>query len=210
MPGQTTDSGSQDEVLQEPVQSPGALAMPLGLENPDILQAGVSGDKPLIVQPRTLTSAQPPIRSGTVVSLPQSTFQQASLANQSAAQANLVPLIALPVLSRSGPGFQAWAATVQLGGLSNVIVRGSYRDLRMTPGWRGLALQYTSVSTSVTVVDNRSGMVYQFGAGPKTVLIPLFMLMEIFDLTIKSGGAAFGAGATALLTTEEQVPYQFT
>lgn len=209
MPGQTTDSGSQDVTLQEPVQSPGALAMPLGLENPDVLPAGVSGDKPLIVQPRTLTSAQPPLRSGIVVSLPQSTFQQAALANQSGAQANLIPLIAFPVLGRSGP-FPSWAATVQLGGLSNVLVRGSYRDLRMTPGWRGLALQYTSVSTSVTVVDNRSGMVYQFGAGPKTVLIPLFMLVEIFDLTIKSGGAAFGAGATALLTTEEQVPYQFT
>lgn len=205
MPGQTTDSGRQDQSLQEPVQSPGPLVLPLGLQNPDVLQQGVSGDKPQIQRPGRLVQGQPPL--GGIITIPQSSHTLPL--GQSALQANINPFVVMPVLARVGPNGNAWALSVALGGLTVVTVRGTYRDIKITPGFRGIQLQYTSVSTSVTVRENTTGMLYFFGAGPKTVLAPLFMLREVFDLTITSGGAAFAAGATALLTTEEQMPYQY-
>ena len=149
------------------------------------------------------------------ISLPGSTQLPISIAGgQASGTPNLVQLVAFPVLSRIGPQGVSWAAPVPIAGLGllGVQVRGAYRDLKVTPGWRGFQLQYKTGSiTSVIVTENTTGMKYIFGVGTNRALVfaPLFMLREFYDLTFTTVGANFPADATCLLTTEEQLPFQW-
>src|ERR1700730_3951654 len=114
-------------------------------------------------RPERVAHAVPPLGKGFGVdggrcSLPGSTqLPEGVGSNQNAAlgqfnQGNLVPLVAFPVLSRLGPQGVSWAAAVALAGFTSVTLRGAYRDLKITPGFRGIQLQYGSVS--VKVIEN--------------------------------------------------------
>jgi hypothetical protein len=108
---------------------------------------------------------------------------------------------------RSDP---AWAINLPIQGLSSYTARVTYYDLKITPGVRGMQLCYPSTSTSVTVRCNSTGFLFTLAGGPRVVFLPLYMLFDLIDLTITSGGAAFAATASALLLTEEQLPFTGT
>lgn len=212
-------AGSQDSSMEPLLRASSNIAVP---EQPPYSVEPVPGTNKVqtttpnvIARPERVAHAVPPLAKGwgidNVLSINKANQLPHDFGNaggQAAAnsQANLIPLVPYPVLSRMGPEGVSWAAAVALAGLTTVTLRGTYRDLHMTPGWRGIQLQYGSVA--VKVVENTTGMIYFFPNGPHTIFAPLFMLREFFDLTI-SGSAAFPAGATALLTTEEQMPYLF-
>jgi hypothetical protein len=119
-------------------------------------------------------------------------------------------LIPYPVLARNARGV-AWALPLVLPTTAKVLtLRIDYRDLHIEPGFRGLLLQYSSAQTTgVKVAMNFVGMTLQLPNGAQTVFVPLFMSREMVDLTI-TGSANFVITDTALLTTEEQVPFTTT
>lgn len=210
--------GTTAPAAQPALQPGGATSLlPSGLMTPQILNQPAAGTPSAdinapVYRPGTVALLRPPLTSpaGTpklLLAGLNAANALPNLANQSGSQANLVPLIAFPVLARMGPNAVSWAAAIPLlTTVANVTVRGTYRDLKITPGWRGLQISYAT--GSMTIKENTTGMVYNLPTGPHTVFVPLFMLREVFDLTILAS-ANFPAGASALLTTEEQVPYMF-
>jgi hypothetical protein len=169
-----------------------------------------------IRQPRTLTQGQPPLARGwgvdNVLNLAQARqlpHDFGTSTGQAAAgqQANLVPLVAFPVLSRLGPQAVSWAVPVTIASLSVVTARMSYKDLKITPGIRGIQLAYGATGGPVSIRNNITGMTYQLPDGPVTAFLPLFMLREFCDVTISCSSGIFPANATCLLTTEEQLPF---
>jgi hypothetical protein len=78
--------------------------------------------------------------------------------------------------------------------------------MHVTPGFRGIQLQYNSSVGAISIRHNTTGQIYTLPPGPQTIFLPLFMLREVYDLTI-SCSTAFGTGITGLLTTEEQLPF---
>ena len=186
--------------------------------------APAQGATPVVARrPQTIVQGEPPLAKGwgvdnTIIigktnQLPHD-YGSAGAQVAAAQQANVTPFVAVPILSRMGGDTTSWAIVVQIAGQSKINIRGTYRDLKIQPGIRGIQLQYGTAAGAVQVVENATGMVYTFVTGPKTIFAPLFMLREVFDLTIYGPGGiaaptAFPAGATCMLTTEEQIPFQF-
>lgn len=199
--------GSPSPLAQPPVDQSEPLSENIqGGLNPLILPAFNSDLGAPVQRPGTLASSTPPSAGG---GGPFDNIPQSSLAlpqGLTSTAANQVPLIAVPVLSRLGAQYNSWAASVALAGKSTVTVRGSYHELRIEPGFRGLQIQYPAGSGVITIRENLTGMVYTLPTGPQTIFLPLFMAREIFDLTFSTTGT-FPAAVTALLTTEEQLPY---
>jgi hypothetical protein len=210
--------GSASPLVQGPLETQQPETLPLGLQNPDTnLPLPTTGTpnadiSPPVQRPATVAGAEPPDLLGPQQILIQQASRDLPLSlagSQQPNQANMVPLVAFPVLSRMGPQGTSWAAPVAIAGLSTVNIRGTYRDLKITPGFRGIQIQYPIAAVGrVTIIENTTGMIYTLPSGPQTFFLPLFMLREIFDITILGpGGAAFPVGSTCLLTTEEQIPF---
>lgn len=207
--------GSPAPGVQVPESQTVPLAFPLGLENPQIVNQPPAGlpNADISAPFQKLAALQmEPLNAGGAAGInigQASRDLPLSLAgSQQPNQANVVPLIAFPVLSRLGPQSVSWAASVAIAGLTTINVRGTYRDLKITPGFRGIQIQYGAAAGAVTIKENTTGMVYTLPTGPQTIFLPLIMLREVFDLTITGPGAtAFPAGSTCLLTTEEQLPF---
>ena len=221
MPGEILP-GQPSPLVQVPEETQQPLTLPLGLENPETflpppLPGLPAADLSAQIQrpQRLLQGENPSGAAGLAGGDMGFNIGQGSIAHPlelpagaQPNQGNMVPLVAFPVLSRGGPEFTSWAAAVAIAGQPVVNVRGTYRDLRITPGFRGLQIQYGAAAGAVSIRENTTGMIYTLPTGPQTIFLPLFMLREVFDLTITGpGGTAFPAGSTALLTTEEQLPF---
>jgi hypothetical protein len=193
--------------------APEAFVQPVPGQNPS---APAQTSTPLVTRrPQGVIQGEPPLGKGWGVDqkiligqanqLPHD-YGGAGAQVAAGQQANLVPIVAVPVLSRLGPQYNSHVAAVPLNGLSIVNVRTTYHDLKITAGFRGLQIQYPQGVGGVSIRENVSGMVYTLPSGPQTIFVPLFMTREICDLTITST-TGFGNSSTALLTTEEQIPF---
>src|SRR4030095_7259506 len=155
-----TDSGSQLG-LQEPLQQPKPEAMPLGLQNPYVAPPPAAGTPSAdisvpVYRPGRVAASVRPVGPANGYQIPLAGAGSANVvpltlpSGNQPNQANLVPIVAVPVLARAGPGKVAWIASINLAGFTSVRTRGAYRDLKMTPGWRGIQLQYASGAVTLT------------------------------------------------------------
>lgn len=201
--GREIAPGREAPAIQGPLETVQPLTLPAGLENPQVVpNASPNG---VTMPPGRLLDAMPPL--GSPINISQLTPQSPSEGAPAFNAANMEPLVARAVLARGGPNGVSWAAPVAIAGQTSVNVRGAYRDLKITPGFRGLQIQYPTGTGVASITENITGMVYTLPTGPQTIFVPLFMSREFFDLTISfSGSGGFPAGSTCLLTTEEQIP----
>jgi len=208
--------GQFDPAEQGPLEAPAPEAFALGLQNPvnylpipapGLPTADASAPMP---SPRLAAAFAPPLHGPGPLTIAQSSIGlPLSLAGgQQPNQANLIPLIAFPVLSRQG-GIKnpAWAIPVAIAGLSLINARATYHDLKMTPGIRGIQISYPVAAPGlVTIVQNGTKMSYSLPVTAGNYFLPLYMAREWLDLTISVAGGNFPAGSTCVLLSEEQLP----
>jgi len=202
------DPGAYAPDAQPPI---GTAVLPLGLENPQVLPLPPQGDLGAPVQrPGRIISSIPPLNppGGLNISQSSHTLPLSLPSSAQPNQANLVPIVAIPLLSRIGDRIKpAWGAIIPIAGLSSVTVRATYHDLKIMPGFRGIQLAFpTAPAGVVSVICNSTKATLIVPAAAGSFFLPLYMLFDLVDLTLSIASGSFPANSTALLLTEEQLP----